>query len=115
MIRRPPRSTLFPYTMLFRSHDAPEPWTRSARLGWRARIGLDHVLASASLPILFRPGFLEGAFYGDGGVGMTSPLSPAIHLGADRGVAISLRHRRDRESNAHVTHEHHHQGDISIA
>src|SRR2546430_9387142 len=23
MIRRPPRSTLFPYTTLFRSHDAP--------------------------------------------------------------------------------------------
>src|SRR3712207_8397465 len=24
MIRRPPRSTLFPYTTLFRSHDRPE-------------------------------------------------------------------------------------------
>src|SRR3712207_8618382 len=24
MIRRPPRSTLFPYTTLFRSHDAPD-------------------------------------------------------------------------------------------
>ncbi|OLD36148.1 MAG: hypothetical protein AUI19_01485 [Myxococcales bacterium 13_1_40CM_2_68_15] len=99
----------------FDGHGAPEPWTRSARLGWRARIGLDHVLASASIPILFRPVFLEGAFYGDGGVGMTSPLSPAIHLGADRVVAISVRHRRDRDSNAQVTHEHHDQGDISIA
>src|SRR2546425_4304431 len=28
MIRRPPRSTLFPYTTLFRS---PSSWTRSAR------------------------------------------------------------------------------------
>src|SRR2546430_11085966 len=27
MIRRPPRSTLFPYTTLFRSHYAPEPTT----------------------------------------------------------------------------------------
>src|SRR5256885_8110183 len=25
MIRRPPRSTLFPYTTLFRSHNVPEP------------------------------------------------------------------------------------------
>src|SRR3712207_8298690 len=26
MIRRPPRSTLFPYTTLFRSDSAPPPW-----------------------------------------------------------------------------------------
>src|SRR2546422_1290307 len=26
MIRRPPRSTLFPYTTLFRSHPAQEEW-----------------------------------------------------------------------------------------
>src|SRR3989442_8625379 len=29
MIRRPPRSTLFPYTTLFRS--LPEPWRRAVR------------------------------------------------------------------------------------
>src|SRR2546425_8275277 len=27
MIRRPPRSTLFPYTTLFRSYQPPLPWT----------------------------------------------------------------------------------------
>src|SRR5256885_11017707 len=32
MIRRPPRSTLFPYTTLFRSVAAPAPWP----LAWRA-------------------------------------------------------------------------------
>src|SRR3989475_7812895 len=48
----------------FDGHDAPEPWTRSARLACRARGGLDHVLASASIPILFRPVFVEGGFYG---------------------------------------------------
>src|SRR2546426_2216384 len=42
MIRRPPRSTLFPYTTLFRSHGAPELGTvvyltHSARGGLRAR------------------------------------------------------------------------------
>src|SRR3712207_8216254 len=29
MIRRPPRSTLFPYTTLFRSESAPGGWGRS--------------------------------------------------------------------------------------
>src|SRR2546430_7976011 len=33
MIRRPPRSTLFPYTTLFRSHSCRAPPTRVAR-GW---------------------------------------------------------------------------------
>src|SRR2546426_8704232 len=30
MTRRPPRSTLFPYTTLFRSHEMPEPRTPGA-------------------------------------------------------------------------------------
>src|SRR5687768_18145010 len=30
MIRRPPRSTLFPYTTLFRS-PSPRPWARASR------------------------------------------------------------------------------------
>src|SRR2546422_3966595 len=31
MIRRPPRSTLFPYTTLFRSGLHPRPWPRGRR------------------------------------------------------------------------------------
>src|SRR3712207_8094788 len=33
MIRRPPRSTLFPYTTLFRSEDVPEIWRRLEAVG----------------------------------------------------------------------------------
>src|SRR3712207_7417971 len=33
MIRRPPRSTLFPYTTLFRSRDCPRPAPQGLRLG----------------------------------------------------------------------------------
>jgi NTE family protein len=46
---------------------------------------------------------------------MATPLSPAIHLGADRVVAISVRHSPDRDSNVHVNYVGHDQGDISIA
>src|SRR2546422_3964891 len=37
MIRRPPRSTLFPYTTLFRSHRTSQPTLPRHRLALRAR------------------------------------------------------------------------------
>ena len=69
-----------------------EPWTRSTRIGIRGRITVDHVMASAAIPVFFPPIEIGGTFYGDGCVRMTYPLSPAIHMGADRIVAVSVRH-----------------------
>jgi NTE family protein len=68
------------------------PWTRSARIGIRARLTLDHVMASASIPVFFPPVRIGRSYFGDGCVRMGYPLSPAIHLGADRIVAIGVRH-----------------------
>jgi NTE family protein len=79
-----------------------EGWARSARVGMRTKIGLEHVLASASIPLLFKPVAVEGAYYGDGGIRMGSPLSPAIHLGADRVLAISIRHPRSDQATARL-------------
>ncbi|HVO20279.1 MAG TPA: patatin-like phospholipase family protein [Anaeromyxobacter sp.] len=75
---------------------APEvaPWTRAARVGVRARLTLDHVMASASIPVFFPPVRIGRAHFGDGCVRMGYPLSPAIHLGADRILAIGVRHQR---------------------
>ncbi len=71
-----------------------EPWTRSTRLGVRSRITAEHVMASAAIPVFFPPVNIQGAFYGDGCVRMHYPMSPAIHLGAARVVAISQRYLR---------------------
>ncbi len=71
-----------------------EPWIRSSRVGLRTPITLSHVLASAAIPVFFQPVKLEGAFYGDGCVRLTTPLSPAMHLGAERVLAIGIRHPR---------------------
>ena len=70
------------------------PWARSARMGQRATLSLGHVLASAAIPVLFPPVRVEACWYGDGGVRMTAPLSPAIHLGAARVLAIGVRYQR---------------------
>jgi NTE family protein len=69
-----------------------EPWSRSSRIGIRQPLTLDHVLASASIPILFKPVRIGQAFFGDGGIRLSAPLSPAFHMGADKVIAIGIRH-----------------------
>jgi NTE family protein len=71
-----------------------EPWARSTRIGIRGRITVEHVMASAAIPVFFPPVPIDGTFYGDGCVRMTYPMSPAIHMGADRILAVSVRHLR---------------------
>lgn len=68
-----------------------QPWFRSTRIGIRQRLRLPHVLASAAIPIFFPPVKIKGLFYGDGCVRMHAPLSPAIHLGADRILAVGVQ------------------------
>lgn len=66
-------------------------WDRADRMGRRAALSVDHVMASAALPLLFPAIRVQGEWCGDGGVLLTAPLSPAVHLGADRILAISTR------------------------
>lgn len=54
-----------------------------------ARIGPNHALASAAIPLLFPPVRIRGALYADGAVRMSVPLSPALRLGARRVAVIS--------------------------
>jgi NTE family protein len=60
-------------------------------------ITVEHVMASAALPILFPAIKLDGGWYGDGGIRLYAPLSPAVHLGADKILAISTRYNRTEE------------------
>jgi NTE family protein len=67
-----------------------EPWSRVYRKGARVPLTLDHLMASLSLPFLFRPVLLHDQYFGDGAMRQTSPLSPAIHLGANRLFIIGV-------------------------
>lgn len=76
-----------------------ELWERADRRGIHGPLTVEHVMASAALPLVFPAVHVDGAWYGDGGVGLTAPLSPAVHLGAERILAISTRAaRREVES-----------------
>jgi NTE family protein len=71
-------------------------WERPQRRGIETCIRVDHVLASSALPLLFPAVDVDGAWYGDGGIRLTAPLSPAVHLGARRIMAVSTRYARSR-------------------
>lgn len=68
-----------------------KPWNRTRRHGRPANIGVNHMLASAALPLLFPAERIGNEYFGDGGMRMLAPLSPAIHLGAERLMVISTR------------------------
>jgi NTE family protein len=69
---------------------AIDPWQRAFRKGARVQLTLDHLMASLAIPFLFRPIFVQDQYYGDGAMRQTSPLSPAIHLGANRLLVIGV-------------------------
>jgi len=68
------------------------PWSRTQRLACPTRIGIDHLLASSAIPFVFPAVALElgerHEYFGDGSIRQTAPISPAIHLGADRILVI---------------------------
>ena len=69
-------------------------WSRSQRIGRRCEFTLDHLMASAAIPLLFPPMKIGDEYFGDGAMRQLNPLSPAIHLGADRLLIIGVRARR---------------------
>ncbi|MFQ5748206.1 MAG: patatin-like phospholipase family protein [Planctomycetota bacterium] len=71
-------------------------WERAHRKSERTRLCVNHVMASAALPMVFPAVEVDGAWYGDGGIRLSAPLSPAVHLGAERILAISTRYARTR-------------------
>jgi NTE family protein len=69
-----------------------QPWSHPEHQSVPARITVDHVMASAALPMVFPAVRLGDSWFGDGGVRLTTPLAPALRLGATRILAISPRY-----------------------
>ena len=66
-------------------------WQRARRYGMCCKITVDHILASVSLPFMTPARKIGAEYFGDGSLRLTAPLSPAIHLGADRILVIGIR------------------------
>lgn len=74
-----------------------QTWSRPGRQTRETAMTIEHIMASAALPMLFPSVQLGNEWYGDGGIRLTAPLSPALHLGARRVIAISTRYARTAE------------------
>ena len=77
-----------------------EPWNRARRVGIPMPIAPDHLLASSALPFIFPAVHINREYFGDGSMRQIAPVSPALHLGADRlliiGVGRQLKSQPER-------------------
>jgi NTE family protein len=65
-------------------------WTRARRVGVAMRIAREHLLASSALPFIFPPVRINHEFFGDGSMRQIAPISPALHLGAQKLLVIGV-------------------------
>ena len=65
-----------------------EGWERNQRVGAAVTLKVEHLLASAALPFLFQAVKLHREYFGDGSMRQIAPVSPALHLGADRVLIV---------------------------
>ncbi len=78
-------------TTFFQAKSGHEAWSRTRRIGLHHELNLDHVMASVAVPMVFPPVLIGSEYFGDGAMRQATPLSPAIHLGADRILVIGVR------------------------
>lgn len=65
-------------------------WDRERRVGISTNIGLEHLVASSAIPFLFPATRINREYFGDGSMRQLAPISPALHLGAERVLVIGV-------------------------
>lgn len=72
-------------------------WENIDRFAVKTKLEVDHVMSSSAIPVFFPPVRINDSYYGDGCIRQTTPLSPAIHLGATKIIAIGIRNQFSTE------------------
>lgn len=86
----------------FQGNSSAEPWHRVKRVGIRAQITVDHLLASSAIPFIFPATKIHREYFGDGSMRQLAPLSPAIHLGAERLFIVGAGRKNEHEERRRV-------------
>ena len=74
------------------------PWVGNTKISLKTKLTTDHLLASSAIPFFFPAIKIDQSYYGDGCIRMHSPLSPSIKMGAEKILAIGVRHLRNIKS-----------------
>jgi NTE family protein len=74
----------------FEGNESLQPWSSARRGGVRATLGPEHVLGSMAIPFMYPPERIGDDHFGDGAIQQLSPISPAIHLGAEKVLIIGV-------------------------
>jgi len=89
----------------YQSESTISPWFRARRKGIPDQITSEHLMASAAIPMVFPSIKLQQEHYGDGSIHQLSPLSPAIHLGAEKLFIVGVEQPKEplhaKENNPH--------------
>lgn len=72
----------------FQGHPELQTWSRMQRFGARAELTIDHLMASSAIPFVFPAVRIHREYFGDGSMRQLAPISPAVHLGAERILVI---------------------------
>lgn len=83
--------------VFYKTYKDLSPWYRSERFGYPTEFEVDHILGSSAIPFFFPPAKVKDSFYGDGCIRQTTPVSPCIHIGANKIFAIGIRHLRSHQ------------------
>ena len=84
----------------FQGGSGLEGWERNQRIGAAVSLKLDYLLASSALPFIFPAVKVHREYFGDGSVRQIAPVSPALHLGADRVLVVGTGRQTGDASRA---------------
>jgi NTE family protein len=82
----------------FQGGSGLEGWERNQRIGAAVPMNLDLLLASAALPFIFPAVKFNREYFGDGSMRQIAPVSPALHLGADRVLIVGTGRQTGEEA-----------------
>ncbi len=78
--------------VFFDGRNEVSPWVKNTKIAVRAKIDIDHLMASSAIPFFFPAIRIGDSYYGDGCIRMHTPLSSAINMGAQKILAVGVRH-----------------------
>lgn len=81
----------------FQGRDDLQPWRRAQRVGLRSELQVEHLMASSAIPFVFPAVRINREYFGDGSMRQLAPISPVIHLGAER-ILVIAGGRRSEEA-----------------